>query len=75
MRPAMIAPSLTRCRGHIDRALTSLEQAEDLAREGTRMELVAAELRSGLDQIGAMVGAVYTEDLLDRIFSQFCIGK
>jgi tRNA modification GTPase len=74
-RPAMIAPSLTRCRNHIDRALVSLEQAEDLAREGTRMELVAAELRSVLDQIGAMVGAVYTNDLLDRIFSQFCIGK
>lgn len=74
-RPAATAPSLTRCRKHIDQALVSLEQAEDFAHDGTRMELVAAELRSALDQIGAMVGAVYTEDLLDRIFSQFCIGK
>ena len=28
-----------------------------------------------LDEFGALVGAVYTEDLLDRIFSRFCIGK
>ena len=38
-------------------------------------ELLALELRSALDQLGEMVGAVYTDDLLDRIFSRFCIGK
>ena len=38
-------------------------------------ELLALELRGALDQLGEMVGAVYTDDLLDRIFSRFCIGK
>jgi tRNA modification GTPase len=38
-------------------------------------ELLAAELRLALDQVGEMTGAVYTDDLLDRIFSRFCIGK
>jgi tRNA modification GTPase len=33
------------------------------------------ELRLALQELGAMVGAVYTDDLLDRIFSRFCIGK
>ena len=28
-----------------------------------------------IDFLGQMVGAVYTEDMLDRIFSRFCIGK
>ena len=37
--------------------------------------LLALELRGALDQLGEMVGAVYTDDLLDRIFSRFCIGK
>jgi tRNA modification GTPase len=37
--------------------------------------LLALELRKTLDAIGEMVGAVYTNDLLDRIFSRFCIGK
>jgi len=32
-------------------------------------------LRLALDQIGEMAGAVYTDDLLDRIFGRFCIGK
>jgi tRNA modification GTPase len=36
---------------------------------------VALALRGALDQLGEMVGAVYTNDLLDRIFSRFCIGK
>ena len=38
-------------------------------------ELVAAEIRAALDELGRVVGSVYTEDLLDRIFSRFCIGK
>ena len=38
-------------------------------------ELIAAEVRAALDDIGKAVGAVYTEDVLDRIFSRFCIGK
>jgi tRNA modification GTPase len=39
------------------------------------LELVTLELRGAVDQLGEMVGAVYTDDLLDRIFSRFCIGK
>ena len=38
-------------------------------------EVLALDLRETLAQLGEMVGAVYTEDLLDRIFSRFCIGK
>ncbi len=37
--------------------------------------LLAAELRRALDALGEVVGAVYTEDILDRVFSRFCIGK
>ena len=38
-------------------------------------EFIAAELRLALDELGQVLGAVYTDDLLDRIFSRFCIGK
>ena len=34
-----------------------------------------AQLVTPSSELGAMVGAVYTDDLLDRIFSRFCIGK
>jgi tRNA modification GTPase len=38
-------------------------------------ELVAAEIRLAMEELGWIAGEVYTDDLLDRIFSQFCIGK
>ena len=38
-------------------------------------ELVAVDLRIAVNAIGEIVGKTTTEDLLDNIFSQFCIGK
>ena len=38
-------------------------------------ELIADEVRAALEEIGKMAGVVYTDDVLDRIFSRFCIGK
>jgi tRNA modification GTPase len=73
-RPAL-APSLSRCRHHVDTCLANLRRAHAEALEENPPELVAFELRCALDELGAMVGAVYTDDLLDRIFSRFCIGK
>lgn len=37
--------------------------------------LLASEIRLALDRIGLVTGQVHTDDLLDRIFSKFCIGK
>jgi tRNA modification GTPase len=73
-RPAL-APSLSRCRHHVDTALDGLRRAHHLVLEQNPPELLALELRGALEQLGEMVGAVYTDDLLDRIFSRFCIGK
>ena len=44
---------------------------------GSRLspELVAVDVRLALDQVGALVGEVVTDDLLEVLFSQFCIGK
>jgi tRNA modification GTPase len=70
-----LAPSLSRCRHHVDTCLKHLRQAHDLVLNAEPAELLAAELRGALDELGEMVGAVYTDDLLDRIFSRFCIGK
>jgi tRNA modification GTPase len=70
-----LAPSLSRCRHHVEACLAHLRQAHAVALFQEPPELLALELRGALDQLGEMVGAVYTEDLLDRIFSRFCIGK
>ena len=45
-----------------------------LRRQAT-LEIVALELRIAVNAVGEIVGKTATEDLLDSIFSQFCIGK
>ncbi|MDX8467743.1 tRNA uridine-5-carboxymethylaminomethyl(34) synthesis GTPase MnmE [Mesorhizobium sp. VK23B] len=55
-----------------------LKEAKDFlvaAASGARQELRAEELRLASDRLGRIVGAVDVEDMLDVIFSQFCIGK
>jgi tRNA modification GTPase len=74
-RQPALAPSLSRCRHHIESCLEQLRRAHSIVLFEEPPELLALELRGALDQLGEMVGAVYTDDLLDRIFSRFCIGK
>ncbi|HZN44454.1 MAG TPA: hypothetical protein VFB56_03950, partial [Nitrospiraceae bacterium] len=38
-------------------------------------EFVAADLRMAADALGEITGAISTDDILNRIFSEFCIGK
>ena len=73
-RPAL-APSQSRCRHHVEAAIQALRRAHDHVLSEDPQELLALALREALGQVGEMVGAVYTNDLLDRIFSRFCIGK
>lgn len=73
-RPAL-APSQSRCRHHVDAAIADLRAAHEHAVFNDPPELLAVALRQALDQIGAMAGSIHTDDLLDRIFSRFCIGK
>src|SRR5207249_838792 len=44
-------------------------------RNDLTLELVALDLRIAVNAVGEVVGKTTTEDLLDSIFSQFCIGK
>jgi tRNA modification GTPase len=43
--------------------------------KGESPEFIAIELRGALDAIGEVVGKLDTEDILGKIFSEFCIGK
>jgi tRNA modification GTPase len=70
-----LAPSISRCQHHVERCLEHLRRAHALVLYEDPPELLALEIRETLEQLGEMVGAVYTDDLLDRIFSRFCIGK
>jgi tRNA modification GTPase len=70
-----VASTAGRCKESIRSTREGIDRAIRLARSDAGDELVAAEIRLALGELGNMVGAVYTDDLLDRIFSRFCIGK
>ena len=57
------------------RARTALVSTRDGLRADQTLEVVAMELRIAVNAVGEIVGKTTTEDLLDSIFSQFCIGK
>jgi tRNA modification GTPase len=53
-------------------ALTAALASVDTKAAG---ELIAMDLRAAIDALGEITGAVSTDDILDRVFSKFCIGK
>lgn len=59
---------LLRCRDYLAKALESIES-------GTPPECVAVDLRGAADALGEITGAITSDEVLNRIFSQFCIGK
>jgi tRNA modification GTPase len=59
----------------LNRARTSTRLAADALRDDVTLELVAMDLRIAANAVGEIVGKTTTEDLLDSIFSAFCIGK
>jgi tRNA modification GTPase len=69
------APLITRARHreNLHKCIEALEQA--LETRELPIELIAENLRQAADAIGRITGRVDVEDLLDVIFSEFCVGK
>ncbi len=59
----------------IDSAVDALNRGAGALSTKMPLEIVAVEMRDALDRLGEIVGSVTTEDILNRIFSEFCIGK
>ena len=68
---AMLALTSRHVRA-LEDAIGALRRAKGV---GNSLELLAAELRAGLDSLGSILGVVTPDDVLGRIFSAFCIGK
>lgn len=67
--------SRVRHRAALERSMVPLRAARELAAAEDRSELAALELRTALAELAAISDPVGAEDVLDRIFSEFCIGK
>ncbi len=71
------SPIVTNARHQeaLRRASEGLNYAIESLENGIPPDLVAVDLRISLEGLGDIVGKTTTEDILDRIFSQFCVGK
>jgi tRNA modification GTPase len=59
----------------LEKAKASLEKTLVSIMSGMSAEFIALDLRDALDSIGLVIGATHTDDILERIFRDFCIGK
>ncbi len=59
----------------IERARTSLENLQASLKNEMSEEFLAVDLRGALNALGEITGETATEDILEKIFQEFCIGK
>ena len=64
-----------RCQASLSNAVQALLYAKDATENQRGDEVIASEIRLALEEIGLVAGTVYTDDILDALFSRFCIGK
>jgi tRNA modification GTPase len=79
MLPENVVPNTAlRCREAVNGATLLLQQALDMCDSQEILfdeSILASQIRSILETLGLIDGSVYTDGILDEIFSRFCIGK
>jgi tRNA modification GTPase len=64
-----------RHRVALERAEASLQESLASIERNVEPEFVAVDLRDAADALGEIVGAITSDEVLNRIFAEFCIGK
>ena len=67
--------SSVRQKALLEKTLQCIREAKLTCASGLSHEFLAVDIRHALGHLGALVGEVVTDDVLDQLFSQFCIGK
>ncbi|WP_168565868.1 tRNA modification GTPase [Crateriforma spongiae] len=70
-----VSGTAARCRQSLAQAAGAIRTAIGLSEIDEGQELIATEIRTAADALGEVTGVVYTDDILDRVFGRFCIGK
>ena len=73
--PGEVLLSNLRHKQAIEKARQALNQAQESLTAGLSAEFISVDLREAQAALGEIVGTHTSEDILERIFSQFCIGK
>lgn len=73
--PAGIRIGTERHRAALLRAASSLADAEESIANGEPVDIVAVDVASALEGLGEISGETTSEDILESLFSNFCVGK
>ncbi|HYA36582.1 MAG TPA: hypothetical protein VEF03_13235, partial [Candidatus Binataceae bacterium] len=69
------AISRERHRDMLASALRAIENASAALETKSPPEIIAVDVTEACDALGQITGAVHSEDILDAVFREFCIGK
>ncbi|MDD2231345.1 MAG: tRNA uridine-5-carboxymethylaminomethyl(34) synthesis GTPase MnmE [Sphaerochaetaceae bacterium] len=56
-------------------AVSALDRVLEMQKRSENLDMIAVEMKEALDQLGYICGELTSDDMLDRIFSGFCVGK
>lgn len=72
-----VAPVVTRARHRaaLERALVEVGEFASSRRDGLEAAVASTHLRAAVGALEDVIGLVTTDDILDRVFSSFCVGK
>ena len=73
--PARARISSARQKAALTKAARALEDAQEAIESGVSLDMVAVDLSAALSALGEITGETTPEDILDSLFSNFCVGK
>ena len=59
----------------INKALESVKKAKDAIKDKMPIDIIAIFIKDILEDLGNITGEIVTDDIIDEIFSKFCLGK
>lgn len=59
----------------IEKALSSVKKAEETMSKKMPIDIIAIFIKEILEELGNITGEIATDDIIDEIFSKFCLGK
>ncbi|MFH1686285.1 MAG: tRNA uridine-5-carboxymethylaminomethyl(34) synthesis GTPase MnmE [bacterium] len=78
MQPDLTSGQVVTSQRHaqkLSQAESLLQEVDQKLADGHGLELAAFDIRQAITAIDEIIGRVYNEEVLDRIFSKFCVGK
>ena len=57
------------------KALESLKSAKENAEKNTPIDLIEVDIKDAFDYLGEIIGVTYSDEIIDNLFKNFCVGK